>query len=82
MLGDKFTALDLIFASGLFGIHEKCITRGDGISWLDKSATPRVVTFYDEVRKRDCWKVAVSDTKDWAPFKEKGLILPALERAD
>lgn len=81
-MGATFSALDLMIASGLFGIHEKSITRGDGISWLDKDSLPRVVAFYEEIHKRDCWKVAVSDTQDWAPFKEKGLVLPSVESAD
>jgi len=68
LFGNDFSAADVIFGLNILALHDKMITRGDGISWIDPKFQ-LLFKYHEKVFERPTTKLAFSQTSMW-----KGLI--------
>ena len=75
LLGEEFTAADVVFGHSLFGLHTKPVSPGQGPSWLDANKHPSIWRYQKLLESRQAYQRAYSD--GWLKVKhlKKGLLL-------
>ena len=60
--GAAFSAVDIVLGLDLFALHERMLERGDGTSWIDETATPRLARLAALLRDRPARRFVLGAT--------------------
>eukprot|EP00438_Fugacium_kawagutii_P030586 Skav225439 [mRNA] locus=scaffold1668:59077:59475:- [translate_table: standard] len=73
ILGERFSAGDVLLGLTFFGVHNKMATRGSG-SWVD-GRFPALLRYISQLAERPAYRLAFSgrDSEAWKEYMDQGL---------